>query len=110
MVARLMVGVLGVAMWLSLAGCGTKEGQRLVAYERGGNRIQEKKVGQAGRYTLHTPDRADVTFLVTKGERVGFRKGSDGYVEAYAGDNPAVELERDAARGAYWQFEEKTGR
>ena len=109
MTARLMVGVLAVAL-CSVAGCGAKEGQRLVAYERGGSRVQEKKATADGRYTLHVQDEPGVTFQVAKGERVGFRKGTGGYVEAYAGDNPAVELERDAARGAYWEFEQKSGR
>lgn len=109
MTARFMVGVLGV-MSLALAGCGAKEGQRLVEYERGGSRIQEKKAGADGRYTLRLADRPDVTFRVMKGERVGFRKAGDGYVEAYAGDNPAVEIERDAARDAYWELDEKARR
>jgi hypothetical protein len=109
MTARWMVGVLAVAMvWV--AGCGAKEGQRLVSFDRGGNRIQEKKATADGRYTLHVQDRPDVTFRVTKGERVGFRKASGGYVEAYAGDNPSVELERDASKGAYWEFDEKARR
>ena len=109
MTARFRVGVLGV-MSLALAGCGAKEGQRLIEYERGGTRTQEKKAGADGRYTLHLPDRPNVTFRVMKGERVGFRKAADGYVEAYAGDNPGVEIERDAARGAYWEFDEKARR
>ena len=109
MTARLMVGVLSVALF-AVAGCGTKEGQRLVEYERGGKRIQEKKASADGRYTLHVPDRPGITFRVMKGEQVGFRKTRDGYVEAYAGDNPGVELERDAARGAYWEFDEKARR
>ena len=108
MTARLMVGVLALALGV-LSGCGTKEGQRLVSYEPG-KRIQEKKAGDDGRYTLHLPDRPDVTFRVLKGERIGFRRTRDGYVEAYAGDNPGVELERSAARGAYWEFDEKTTR
>ena len=109
MTARFMVGVLAVTL-LGLAGCSAKEGQRLVEYERGGKSVQEKKAAADGRYTLHVPDRPGVTYQVAKGERVGFRKGSAGYVEAYAGDNPSVDIERDAARGAYWQFDEKIGR
>ena len=80
----------------------------LVQYERGG-RLQEKKVSAAGRYTLHSPGRPDVTFRVDKGERVGFRRGREGRIEAYAGDNPPVELDRGAANGAYWQFDRKAG-
>ena len=106
MTARWMVGVLAVAS-LALGGCGTKEGQRVVEFNRAGNRIQEKKANEAGRYTLHAPGRPEVTFNVQKGERVGFRKASGDVVEAYAGDNPAVELDRDTARGAYWGFDRK---
>jgi hypothetical protein len=106
MTARLMVGVLAVAS-MALVGCGSKEGQRVVEFNRAGNRIQEKKANEAGRYTLHAPGHPEVTFHVVKGERVGFRKASGDVVEAYAGDNPAVELDHQAARGAYWEFDKK---
>ena len=109
MTARFLVGVLALAM-LGLAGCGTKEGQKVVTYERGGSPIQEKKASADGRYTLHLKERPSVTFRVVKGERVGFRKGREGFVEAFAGDNPSVEIERDQARGAYWEFDEKARR
>jgi hypothetical protein len=109
MTARLLAGVLTVAMaCLTLGGCGAKEGQRVESYDPGGKRIQEAKARADGRYTLHLRERPDVTFNVQKGERVGFRRIGNGRIEAYAGDNPGVELERDAARGAYWEFEEKS--
>lgn len=103
--------IAGVVLVLSLAagGCGAKEGQRVITYKPGGDRLQETKARDAGRYTLHTGSSArDVTFLVQKGEPIGFRRQT-GYVEAYAGDNPSVELERGQARTAYWQFTEKRG-
>ena len=109
MTARFLVGVLALAM-LGLAGCGAKEGQKVVTYERGGKAVQEKKATADGRYTLHLKERPSVTFRVAKGERLGFRKGRDGYVDAYAGDNPSVEIERDQARAAYWEFDEKARR
>ena len=109
MTARFVAGLLAVAT-LTLGGCGAKEGQRLVEFDREGGRVQEKRAGADGRYTLQLRDRPNITFHVVKGERVGFRKAGDGVVEAYAGDNPPVELERDAARDAYWQFEEKARR
>ena len=109
MTARWVAGVFAVAC-LALGGCGTKEGQRVIEYERGGDKIQEKKASASGRYTLHARDRPDVTFKVEKGERIGFRRGSEDYVEAYAGENPAVELARPDAGGAYWQFDEKATR
>lgn len=103
MTARWIAGVLVVSSLL-MAGCGTKQGQRLVEFG-GGKSLQEKKADADGRYTLHAGGRSDVTFRVMKGERLGFRKTADGSVEAFAGDNPGVELGRDAARGAYWAFE-----
>ena len=109
MTARCVAGVLAVAgLLLAGAGCGTREGQRLIEYERGGDRIQEKKVRDAGRYTLHARDHEQVTYRVEKGERVGFRRGREGFTEAFAGDNPAVELDRRSAAGAYWELDRKT--
>lgn len=109
MTARLVAGVLAVAS-LALVGCGTKEGQRVVEFERGGKRIQEKKASEAGRYTLHAPHHAEVTYLVQKGEKIGFRHGREGYIDAYAGDNPEIEIDRHDAPSAYWQFEKKATR
>jgi hypothetical protein len=109
MSTRLVAGVLAVAC-LALGGCGSKEGQRVIEYERGGDRLQEKKANASGRYTLRARDRADVTFRVEKGEKIGFRRGRDTYVEAFAGDNPPVELERRDAAGAYWEFDQKAAR
>jgi hypothetical protein len=108
MTARWVAGVMAVAC-LALGGCGTKEGQRVIEYERGGG-LQEKKAGAAGRYTLHAGERPDVTFRVEKGEKIGFRRGREGYVEAFAGENPSVELERREAAGAYWEFDQKSTR
>jgi hypothetical protein len=110
MTARWMAGVLAVvAMAISLGGCATKEGHRMIEYKSGGNRLQEKKAGDTGRYVLHTGTGRTVAFRVEKGQQVGFRR-RDNTVEAVAGDNPAVELEGADARGAYWEFEKKTGK
>ena len=106
MTARFVAGVLAVAS-LTLVGCSTKEGQRVAEYSRG-SRLEEKKASATGRYTLHATNHAGVTYRVEKGEKIGFRHGREGRVEAYAGDNPAVELDRASAQGAYWQFERKS--
>jgi len=106
MTARWMVGVL-MGATLVVAGCGTKTGTHLVDFNAGGNRVQEKKAGEDGRYTLHLHDQPSVTYIVSKGEALGFRKAHDGYVQAYAGDNPSIDLSRDEARGAYWKFDRK---
>jgi hypothetical protein len=110
MTARWMAGVMAVAtIVLGLAGCGAKAGQRMIEYKSGGNRTQEKKAGETGRYSLHTGTGRTVAFRVERGDELGFRRRG-GAVEAFAGDNPAVELEGADARGAYWQFEQKTGK
>ena len=107
MTAR-MAGLLLVgALMVGVGGCGTKEGQRLIDYKSGGNRLQEKKAGEEGRYSLHTGTGRTVTYHVSKGDEIGFRRGNNG-IEAFAGDNPAVELEGADARGAYWEFEGKS--
>ena len=108
MTARRMTGVLVLAAaMIGLGGCGTKEGQRLVEYKSGGHRTQEKKAGEPGRYSLHTGSGKTVTYRVDKGDQLGFRR-RDNAVEAFAGDNPSVELEGAEARGAYWEFEGKS--
>ena len=109
MTARLVAGVLAVAC-LALGGCGAKEGQRVVEFEAGGKRLQERKAAADGRYTLYADGRPNITFRVEKGETLGFRRGREGSVNAFAGENPPVELDRDAARGAYWKFDEASRR
>ena len=106
MSARWMAGVIALAAVAGLGGCGTKEGQRLIEYKAGGKGLQEKKAGEDGRYALHTGGRT-ITYRVDKGDEIGFRRRG-GTVEAFAGDNPAVELEGGDARGAYWEFEGKS--
>ena len=110
MTARWMAGVMMLAaMAMGLGGCATKEGNRMIEYKPGGNSLQEKKAGDTGRYSLHSGTGRTVTFRVDKGQQVGFRRRGN-TVEAIAGDNPAVELEGADARGAYWEFEKKTGK
>ena len=109
MTARRMVGVL-VGATLVLAGCGTKAGTHLVDFNANDGKVQEKKAGEDGRYTLHLHGQPSVTYVVAKGETLGFRKAGDGVVRAYAGDNPSIELQRDEARGAYWQFDRKANK
>ena len=106
MTARWMVGVL-VGASLLVAGCGTKAGTHLVDYNASGNRLQEKKAAEDGRYTLHLRGQPSVTYRVAKGEMLGFRRAHDGSIQAFAGDNPSIDLARDEARAAYWQFDRK---
>jgi len=106
MTARWMVGVL-VGATAFLAGCGTKAGTHLVDYNAKGAHVQEKKAGEDGRYTLHLGEQPSVTYMVKKGETLGFRKTGSSSVQAFAGDNPSVDLSHDEARGAYWKFDQK---
>ena len=106
MTARLVAGgVLVMAMALA-GGCRAKEGQKVVGYEAKPNNW--KKAPETGRYSLKTTgDTEEVTYFVRKDERVGFRKGDAERVEAYAGDNAPVYLERRDARDAYWRFSKR---
>jgi hypothetical protein len=110
MTARLVAGVVLVMVVGLAGGCQAKEGQKVVGYE-GGKVNNWKKAPETGQYTLRTPGGSrNVTYYVRKDERVGFRKGGvESAVEAYAGDNAPVYLDRSAAKGAYWRFTEKSG-
>jgi len=105
MAARRISGLLMI-LGLALAGCSSKNAQHVATYEHGA-KFEEKKVNDAGLYTLHAPGHEEVTYNVVKGERVGFRHGMGGTIVAYAGDNPPVELDRGTANGAYWKLETK---
>jgi hypothetical protein len=109
MTARLVAGfVLAAALGL-VGGCKAHEGQKVIGYE---GKSDWKKAPDDGRYSLRTPSHSnDVTYYVRKDERIGFRRGdTPTTVEAYAGENAPVYLNRDHARGAYWNFTQKEGK
>jgi hypothetical protein len=100
-----LVGCLSVVLALGLVGgCHAREGQKVVGYN--GKTNNWVKAPEDGRYALRGADGQGVTYFVQKGERIGFRRDS-GRVVAIAGDNAPVELDRAAAKQAYWRFNKK---
>jgi hypothetical protein len=100
-----LVGCLAVVLALGLVGgCQAHEGQKVVGYN--GKTNNWVKAPDDGRYALRGADGQSVTYFVQKGERIGFRR-DNGRVVAIAGDNAPVELDRAAAKQAYWRFNKK---
>jgi hypothetical protein len=106
MSARLAACVAVVLGLSFMGGCTAHEGQKVVGYS-GGKSNNWVKARDPGRYSLRSVGGQNVTYYVEKGERIGFRKTSVGTVEAFAGDNAPVELDRSAAKQAYWKFAQK---
>ena len=106
MSARLVGFFLSVAATAFVGGCTAHEGQKVVGYNGGGSN-NWVKAPDDGRYALRGAQGQKVTYYVQKGERIGFRKASDGTVVAIAGDNAPVELEKGTAKQAYWKFDKK---
>jgi hypothetical protein len=103
MSARLAGRIFLVVMGLGLlVGCSAHEGQKVVGYS--GRTNNWVKVRDPGQYALRGADGHNVTYYVQKDERIGFRRTSEGTVEAFAGDNGPVELDPSTARQAYWKF------
>ena len=108
MSARLVGYFLAVLALGLVGGCKAHEGQKVIGYNGGANNWT--KAPDDGRYALRGAQGQHVTYFVQKGERIGFRKTSDGAVVAIAGDNAPVELERGTAKQAYWKYDKKEGK
>ena len=103
-----LVGCLLAVLGLGLVGgCRAHEGQKVVGYN--GKANNWVKAPDDGRYALRGADGQSVTYFVQKGERIGFQRSGNSVV-AIAGDNAPVELDRSAARQAYWRFNKKEGK
>jgi len=96
---RMVFTVMGLGL---LVGCSAHEGQKVVGYS--GKTNNWVKVRDPGQYALRGAEGRNVTYYVQKDERIGFRKAGDDTVQAFAGDNAPVELDRAAAKKAYWKF------
>lgn len=103
MSARLAACIVAAVLTLGVAGgCKAREGQKVIGYSGKTNNFT--KAPETGRYSLRGARGENLTYYVEKGERIGFRKSDTDRVEAYAGDNAPVELDRSSARTAYWKF------
>ena len=99
----LLVIVLGLG--IGTGGCKAHEGQKVVGYS--GKTNNWTKAPDDGRYSLRGAGPNAVTYYVQKGEKIGFRKNSDGTTVAIAGDNAPVHLDKPSAKQAYWKFAQK---
>jgi len=91
---------------LLLAGCGAQKGTTEIKYEKNGD-PQTISAPQDGTYALYTA--SDLTPKVreklSKGDRIGFEKTSDGKVRAVAGTYS--QTLPSSTQEAYWKLEKK---
>src|SRR3954464_6719732 len=89
---------------LAIAGCGAQKGQTQIKFEKNGD-PQTISAPQDGVYALYTA--SDLTPKVrqklSKGDRVGFEKTSDGRVRAVAGTYS--QTLSSSTQEAYWKLE-----
>jgi len=91
---------------LAVAGCGAQKGTTQIKYEKNGD-PQTISAPQDGVYALYTA--SDLTPKVrqklSKGDRVGFEKTSDGRVRAVAGTYSQTLA--SSTQEAYWKLDKK---
>jgi len=98
-----MYGVL-MLLLVTIAGCGAQKGTTQIKYEKNGD-PQTITAPQDGTYALYTA--SDLTPKVrqklSKGDRIGFEKTSDGRVRAVAGTYN--QILPSGTQEAYWKLE-----
>jgi hypothetical protein len=103
MVKISMYGVL-MLLLVGIAGCGAQKGTTQIKYEKNGD-PQTITAPQDGTYALYTA--SDLTPKVrqklSKGDRIGFEKTSDGRVRAVAGTYNQILA--SGTQEAYWKLE-----
>ena len=106
MYKRSILGSLVILSLLLIAGCGAQKGATQIKYEKSG---EPTTIGapEDGVYALYTA--SDLTPKVrqklSKGDRIGFEKTSDGRVRAVAGTYNQVLA--SSTQEAYWKLEKK---
>src|SRR6478672_5555902 len=89
---------------LAIAGCGAQKGTTQIKYEKNGD-PQTITAPQDGTYALYTA--SDLTPKVrqklSKGDRLGFEKTSDGRVRAVAGTYNMILA--SGTQEAYWKLD-----
>src|SRR5678816_2301862 len=104
--SMLKIPIYGVLAFLVLAvaGCGAQKGATQIKYEKNGD-PQTITATQDGTYALYTA--SDLTPKVrqklSKGDRLGFEKTSDGRVRAVAGTYNQILA--SSTQEAYWKIE-----
>lgn len=108
MLRQLIVAVVVVGLGLvGLAGCGAQPGKTVITQSPNGEPIM-LRAPETGTYQLYTAASPNptTTVKVNEGDQLGFRRTSDGRLEAVAGDNPPVTLGKMTAQ-AYWKLRTK---
>ena len=100
-----MYGVL-MLLLVGIAGCGAQKGTTQIKYEKNSD-PQTITAPQDGTYALYTA--SDLTPKVrqklSKGDRIGFEKTSDGRVRAVAGTYNMILA--SGTQEAYWKLDKK---
>jgi hypothetical protein len=103
--SRVTLGIVLIA-GLLLAGCGLQPGKSVSTYNRGNQAI----VGEApqdGSYALYKAGSTTplATFTLKKGDKLGFRKGSDEKEFAVAGTNEVSIETSTLTRTFFWKLQ-----
>jgi len=92
---------------IALPGCGTREGQKMATYSSNTTELPAPvTVNKAGTYALYPDDGLSPLEKVQlrNGEQIGFRRGSDGRVVAFAGDQE-FSLNAVLAQEYIWKYQ-----
>ena len=92
---------------VSIPGCGAREGQKMVAYSTNTTELPAPvTVNKAGTYALYPDDGLSPLEKVqlSSGEKIGFRRGSDGRIVAFAGEKE-FSLNNVLAQEYIWKYQ-----
>ena len=90
-----------------MPGCGAREGQKMVTYSTNTTELPAPvTVNKAGTYALYPDDGLSPLEKVQlrNGEQIGFRRGSDGRIVAFAGDKE-FSLNNVLAQEYVWKYQ-----
>jgi hypothetical protein len=92
---------------LVLPGCGAREGQKMVTYSINTTELPAPiAVNKGGTYALYPDDGLSPLEKVqlNGGEKIGFRRGSDGRIVAFAGEKE-FSLNAVLAKEYIWKYQ-----
>jgi hypothetical protein len=96
-----------MVLCVALPGCGTREGQKLVTYSSNTTELPAPvTVNKAGTYALYPDDGLSPLekIQLNGGEKIGFRRATDGRVVAFAGDKE-FPLNAVLAQEYVWKYQ-----
>lgn len=106
MLERARIALIGLSL-LSLpmlSGCGLQPGTTMISFQGGKLAPPPMEASETARYALYASNSGNALYSIElkKGEDYGFRKASDGSIEAFARDK-AIPLQNWLATGYYWK-------